>query len=124
MDIIPQNEPLVIDAQVEPSDIDVVTKGLHTRIMFSAYKTRSMPHLTGQVTRVSADVLATKDVQPVHYYKARVEVSSEELARLKSRVNLYPGMPVEVFIETGSRSFIGYLFAPITSSIDRAFKED
>ncbi|PZP84035.1 MAG: HlyD family type I secretion periplasmic adaptor subunit [Azospirillum brasilense] len=124
MDIIPQNEPLVIDAQVQPADIDVVSKGLHTRIVFSAYKTRSMPRLTGEVTRVSADVLATKDIQPVHYYNARVEVSGEELARLKSRIHLYPGMPVEVFIETGSRSFMGYLFAPITSSLERAFKED
>lgn len=124
MDIIPQNERLVIDAQVQPSDIDVVTTGLHTSVVFSAYKTRSMPRLTGEVTRVSADALMTKDVQPVHYYNARVEVSSEELARLKSRIHLYPGMPVEVFIETGSRSFMGYLFAPITSSLARAFKED
>ena len=64
------------------------------------------------------------DIQPVNYYNARVEVSSEELARLKSRIHLYPGMPVEVFIETGSRSFIGYLLAPITGSLERAFKED
>lgn len=124
MDIIPQNDRLVIEAQVQPSDIDVVKTGLHTRIVFSAYTTRSMPRLTGKVTRVSADVLATKDIQPVSYYNARVEVSSEELARLKSRIQLYPGMPVEVFIETGSRSFMGYLFAPITGSLERAFKED
>ncbi len=124
MDIIPQNEALVIEAQVHPADIDVVSTGLHTQVVFSAYKTRSMPRLTGEVTRVSADVLTTKDLQPTQYYKARVEVGSEELSRLKSRIHLYPGMPVEVFIETGSRSFMGYLFAPITSSLDRAFKED
>lgn len=124
MDIIPQNEALVIEAQVQPSDIDVVTTGLHTRIVFSAYKTRSMPRLTGEVTRVSADVMTTQDVQPSQFYKARVEVSSDELSRLKSRIHLYPGMPVEVFIETGSRSFLGYLFSPITASFERAFKED
>lgn len=54
----------------------------------------------------------------------RIEVDSKELARLKSHVRLYPGMPVEAFIETGSRSFLGYLFAPITGSFERAFKED
>lgn len=124
MDIIPQHERLVIEAQVQPADIDVVSTGLHTQVIFSAYKTRSMPRLTGKVTRISADVLTTKDLQPTQYYKARVEVGSEELSRLKSRIHLYPGMPVEVFIETGSRSFMGYLFAPITGSLDRAFKED
>lgn len=124
MDIIPQNERLVIEAQVQPADIDVVTTGLETQIVFSAYKTRSMPRLTGEVTRVSADVLTTEGMQPTQFYKARVEVSSEELSRLTSNVHLYPGMPVEVFIETGSRSFLGYLLAPITSSFDRAFKED
>jgi HlyD family secretion protein len=33
-------------------------------------------------------------------------------------------MPAEVFIRTGTRTFLGYLFAPLTDSLRRAFKED
>ncbi len=124
MDIIPQNEQLEIEVQIQPADIDVVTTGLDTRIIFSAYKTRSMPELSGKVVRVSADVLATEELQPAPYYKARVAVNDEELEDLKNSVRLYPGMPVEVFIVTGSRSFLGYMLAPITGSLDRAFRED
>lgn len=125
MDIIPQNEQLVVQAQVKPSDIDVVKNGLETGVVFSAYKTRNMPRLQGKVTRVSADVASQDEGQQAEaFYKARVEVDSQELAKLSAAVMLYPGMPVEVFIETGSRSFLGYLFAPITASLDKAFKED
>lgn len=124
MDIIPQKEQLIIEAQVSPGDIDVVQAGLETSIMFSAYKTRSMPRLTGKVTQVSADVFADpQGAQPSHY-RVKVQVNEGELDRLDQNVRLYPGMPVEVFINTGSRSFLGYLFAPVTASMHKAFRED
>lgn len=44
-------------------------------------------------------------VQPANYYVARIEVDSAELLNLSTQVKLYPGMPVDVFIHTGSRSF-------------------
>ena len=125
MDIVPQSEQLIVDAQVRPSDIDVVEAGLDTRIVFSAYKTRSMPRLTGKVTQVSADAFSEQQgMQAVSYYRVKVEVDKSELNRLDQKVRLYPGMPVEVFINTGSRSFLGYLFAPITGSLHKAFRED
>lgn len=124
MDIVPQQEKLVVEAQVNPSDIDVVEPGLSTRVSFSAYKTRSLPRLGGKVTHVSADAFTTQEAVPQSYYTARVEVDNEELSRLDEKVKLYPGMPIEVFINTGSRSFLGYLFAPITQSLHRAFRED
>lgn len=126
MDIVPQDEPMIIEAHVSPSDIDVVTDGLPCRISFSAYKTRSMPRLTGKISYVAADISTSAEQgQPAaSFYKAKVEVDSHELARLTTAVKLYPGMPVDVFIETGSRSFLGYMLAPISSSMERAFKED
>jgi hypothetical protein len=57
------------------------------------------------------------------YYMAKVEISEDALESLRERVELYPGMPAEVFIVTGSRTFIAYMFSPILDSFRRAFKE-
>lgn len=125
MDIIPQNELLIIEAEVKPTDIDTVKIGADTQITFSAYKTRRLPKVHGNVTYLSADALTTQNsAQAYSFYKARIEIDAEELARVDSEIRLYPGMPAEVFINTGSRSFLGYIFAPLTDSFNRAFRED
>jgi HlyD family secretion protein len=124
LDIIPQNEELVLEVQVNPMDIDVVNLGLESRIIFSAYKSRNMPQLMGKVTKVSADVVTEQQgMQEASYYKAQVAVNANELQRLAPQIKLYPGMPAEVYIKTGSRSFLGYLFAPLTDGMKKAFKE-
>jgi multidrug efflux pump subunit AcrA (membrane-fusion protein) len=74
---------------------------------------------------VSADAFHEQQGQQNHaYYTARVEVDGDQLRKLDTQVRLYPGMPAEVFIRTGTRTFLGYLFAPLTDSLRRAFKED
>lgn len=125
MDIVPQSDKLVLEVHVQPTDIDVVEIGMSARIVFSAYKSRRMPTLTGKVTQVSADTFNEQQgLQNVSYYTARVEVDNTELAALDAKIKLYPGMPVDVFINTGSRSFFAYMLAPVTDSLQRAFKED
>ena len=44
--------------------------------------------------------------------------------KLKNKIELYPGMPAQVFIITGSRSLVSYLFTPISESAYKAFKEE
>jgi HlyD family secretion protein len=124
LDIIPQTETLVLEVQINPVDIDVVTPGLTSRVVFSAYKARTLPQLTGKVTKVSADILTEQQgMQEASFYKAQVVVDPAELKRLAPSIKLYPGMPAEVYIKTGSRSFLGYLFAPVTDGMKKAFKE-
>lgn len=125
MDIVPQNEELVIEAKISPSDIDVVTNGLQARVVFSAYKSRNLPNLEGIVTRVSADSFTEpQGLQETSYYSAQIKVDSEQMKTLNSHVKLYPGMPVDVYIKTGSRSFVGYMLAPVTDSMHKAFSEE
>ena len=125
MDITPQGDKLITEVQVQPTDIDVVAVGMKARIVLAAYKSRRMPILTGKVTQVSADAFNEQQgIQNVSYYTAKVEVDAKELSSLDKEVKLSPGMPVEVFINTGSRSFFSYMLAPLTDSLNRAFKED
>jgi len=43
---------------------------------------------------------------------------------LQDQIDLYPGMPAEVMIATGERTFFEYLIAPVARSFRRAFRED
>jgi HlyD family secretion protein len=125
MEIIPQDDQLVIEAKVNPTDIDTVHAGLDARVMFTAYKMRSTPKVPGKITQISADSFSDeRNPQASPYYVARIEVDKEFLETMNQHVRLYPGMPAEVMIRTGSRSFLGYLFHPITDSMHRAFREE
>lgn len=122
MDIVPQEDRLIVEARVQPDDIDVVHKGLSAKVMLTPYKSRFLPRLQGDVIHVSADSLV--DEHTGHsYYIARIELHADELAHLAADVQLYPGMPVDVFIVTGRRSFASYLMSPITDSFQKAFRE-
>ena len=119
--VIPQDRPLVITARIAPIHIDEVAVGQPAELVFSAFSARDTPHLTGRVTRVSADALSDPQTGAT-YYTAEVELADGERARLGDRT-LLPGMPVEVFLQTGRRSPLAYLVKPFTDYFTRAFRE-
>lgn len=125
LDVVPQNAQLILEVRVQPGDIDVVKPDLNARVLLSAYKARRMPVLMGKVTQVSADAFTEQQgAQLVSYYTAKVEVPQSEIHASGMPINLTPGMPADVYIRTGSRTFIGYLMAPITDSMEQAFREE
>lgn len=123
LEIIPQDEELIVEVRVNPQDIDVVTIGLDSKVRLSAYKNKAVPMLAGKVTNVSAD--SFEDQQSgLSFFVARIKINDKQLSKLTHNVRLYPGMPVESYIVTGSRTFLKYLFDPITISMRRAFREE
>ncbi len=122
MDIIPKDDALIVEAMVQPQDIDVVRDGLEASVRLSAYKARFVPPIKGRVANISADRF--DDLQRgTSYYKARVVVDSDELSHLDN-VELYPGMPTDVLIVTGERTLLQYLFSPIRDSFSKSFREE
>ena len=119
--VIPQDRPLVITARIAPIHIDEVTVGQAAELVFPAFSARDTPHLTGRVTLVSADALSDPQ-SGATYYTAELELAEGERARLGDRV-LVPGMPVEVFLQTGRRTPLAYLVKPFTDYFAHAFRE-
>ncbi|NHB76336.1 HlyD family type I secretion periplasmic adaptor subunit [Rhodobacter calidifons] len=119
--VIPQDRPLVITARIAPIHIDEVAVGQTAELVFPAFSARDTPHLKGRVTLVSADAL-TDPQTGVTYYRAELQLDEGEQARLGDRV-LLPGMPVEVFLQTGRRTPLAYLVKPFTDYFVRAFRE-
>jgi len=122
LDIVPEDDTLVIEAQVTPNDIDVVYAGLPAQVRLTAFKQRNTPMLDGKLTRVSADSF-TDERSGASYFLARVAIDAAELKKLDGR-ELYPGMGAEVMIKTGKRTTMDYILAPLTDSLRQAFRED
>lgn len=121
MDIVPNNDELIVEARVSLQDIDVVMRGLRATVRLTAFGARSVPPVTGVVETISADRFDDERTGEA-YYKARIKIDKEQLDLLED-VTLTPGMPADVLIVTGSRTFLSYLFKPITESMNKAFRE-
>ncbi|MFM7446256.1 MAG: HlyD family type I secretion periplasmic adaptor subunit [Tabrizicola sp.] len=119
--IIPQGGLLVISAQIPPIHIDEVTVGQPADLVFPAFSARDTPHLRGRVTLVSEDALRDNRTG-APYFTVRLQLEAGEAARLGDRA-LLPGMPVEVFLQTGARTPLAYLIKPFTDYFDHAFRE-
>lgn len=123
MDLVPRDDMLMVEVRIQPQDIDVVHPGLKAKVRLSAYRSRMIPRLDGKVEYVSADRFVDEKAQ-MAYYLGRVRIDEEEMKKLAGKVELYPGMPAEVFIVTGSRTLLEYLGAPLIQSFQRSLIED
>jgi HlyD family secretion protein len=120
--VVPQDRPLIINAQVEPTDIDKIYVGQEVTLRFSALDQRTTPELVGQVMQISADAFQDDNTQR-SYYRAEIALSEGQRERLPQDVTLIPGMPVEAFIRTADRTPLAYLTKPLTDYFAKAFRE-
>ncbi|HJV84322.1 MAG TPA: HlyD family type I secretion periplasmic adaptor subunit [Noviherbaspirillum sp.] len=115
MDIVPSDDPFIIEGMVPVNLIDKVHAGLQVELNFAAFNRNKTPQIPGVVKQVSADRLVDEK-SGMPYYKMQAQVTPEG-KKLLANLRVRPGMPVEVFIKTGERTMMSYLFKPM---IDRA----
>lgn len=120
LEIVPENEPLLVEMRVSPRDIDSIAVGSKTQIRLTAYNQRSRLPLDGTVTYIAADQ-SVDEKSNTAYFVARAKIESRSLAT-DSEVRLYPGMPAEVLIVHKPRRAIDYLLSPVAESFNRAFR--
>lgn len=120
--IIPSKDELIVEARLEPKDIDQVREGQTSSIRLSSFNQRKTPELTGTVSHVSADLMRD-DKRQRTFYKVRIRFDAGEIDRLEGK-ELIPGMPADVFIQTGSKTALSYLIEPLTDQLGRAFREE
>jgi protease secretion system membrane fusion protein len=124
MDIVPSDDPMVVEGQLPVHLIDRVHAGLKTEIIFSAFNANKTPHIPGVVEQVAADrTVEERTGQP--YYKVRVKVSPEG-AKLVAQhhLNIRSGMPAELFVKTGERTMMNYLLKPVMDRAKSALSEE
>ncbi|MDS9466286.1 HlyD family type I secretion periplasmic adaptor subunit [Paracoccus sp. MBLB3053] len=119
--IIPQDRPLVVAARIATINIDEVQPGQEVMLRFSSFSSRTTPEIDGVLSRISPDTLIDETTH-TPYYRAEVTIPPDQIARLDG-LALIPGMPVEVYVQTGERSPIAYILKPLSDYFSRAFRE-
>ena len=122
MEIVPQGEPLLVEARVPVELADKVHAGLPVELMFSAFSQSTTPRVAGEVTLVSADRQVDQRTDEP-YYTLRAQVSEAGLKQLAG-LQIRPGMPVEAFVRTGERSLLNYVFKPLLDRTHMALVEE
>jgi HlyD family type I secretion membrane fusion protein len=118
MEIVPRDEPLVVEVQVQPQDIDRVYLGMPAEVRFTAFSTRATPIYSARVSRISADRMTDPNRQRA-YYLAQVEIDRS----ITGSLTLQPGMPAEVYLVAGERTPLDYLLKPLREQIQRGMTE-
>lgn len=120
VEIVPQDDNLVFNGLVLPSDIDRVAVGQSARVRLSAFNQATTPELDGKVSFVSADPV-TDEATGARLFRVRV-VLDKNTAELTDGLQLVSGMPAELFIETGNRSMLSFVTKPLVDQFARAFR--
>lgn len=122
MDIVPEDHQLVIEARLAPHLIDKVTPGLPVDLIFSAFNQNTTPKIPGEVTIISADrLIDERTTEP--YYQVLINIKDYTLLA-DNKNKLKAGMPVDVFIKTGDRSLLNYLFKPVLDRLHTSLTEE
>ncbi|WP_017905887.1 HlyD family type I secretion periplasmic adaptor subunit [Pseudomonas asplenii] len=122
VEIVPQGERLEVEGRLPVHLVDKVGTALPVDILFTAFNQNRTPRVSGAVSLISADqLLDEKSGTP--YYVLRSSVSDRALEKLNGLV-IKPGMPAEMFVRTGERSLLNYLFKPLMDRAGSALTEE
>jgi HlyD family type I secretion membrane fusion protein len=124
LEIAPAEDRLVVEISIQPQDIDVVGLGQRAEVRLTAFRQRVVPQLQGHVVYVAGDAVAGERNAPPAY-RVHVAIDPEQLDKLRRATGVAPtpGMPAEVLIFAGERTFLDYMVRPLLDSFRRAFRE-
>ncbi|MEP6021426.1 MAG: HlyD family type I secretion periplasmic adaptor subunit [Paracoccaceae bacterium] len=121
LDIVPLDQPLVVEARVNTADIEKLFVGQSSRVRLSAFDQGEVPEATGRIIDISADSLEDERTGQF-YYIAQVKLDSEQTEQIAA-LDLVPGMPADLFVNTGERTALSYLAQPLSERLARTFIE-
>lgn len=122
LEIVPEDEGLVINAQVSPMDIDRVAPGMRAEVRFSAFKMNETPVVHGSISEVSADRLIDENTREP-YFLAQVVIPEPDIPE-EIRGRIVPGMSADIIFPTGERTVLQYVISPIQQALAQAMKEE
>jgi len=132
LELLPVGDERIIEAHVNPKDISHVSVGQEALVRLSALNQRITPMVGASVIYVSADALAEQEVKTETrpdsdtrrgFYVVRVRLDQDDVLRRMPEFIPTPGMPADVYIKTGERTFFEYIMKPVLDSFSRAFRE-
>jgi HlyD family type I secretion membrane fusion protein len=121
LEIAPAQAQLVVAARVATLDVHDLLVGQTAEVRFVALDIRQMPSIFGEIRSISGDRIVEQSTN-TEYFLAQIVVTPEEMKKLGQQ-RVHPGMPAEVVVPTGSRTFMDYLLRPLTDAMTRGLNE-
>lgn len=125
MEIVPEDDDLLIEAKVKPTDIAFIRPGLHANVKIDAYDFSIYGSLNGKLTYISADTL-TEDLKQGEqaYYRVQVKAINKRFsARPNELLEIQPGMTATVEIITGKNTVLKYIIKPVIKTMSESLGE-
>ena len=123
LQVVPDGSRLVVEARVNSLDRDSVEVGLPVRARLSGLSARMVPEINGTLEWISADAFQDED-SGLSFYSSRIGFEPVELEKVVGfETGFQPGVPVQVTILAGKRTYLDYLVQPLKTSLGRAMKE-
>jgi hemolysin D len=138
---VPDHGGLVVEATVENRDVGFVLPGQAAKVKVETFNFTRYGLLDGSVTSLSHDVVdepapkpeakrgdgkpSDSDADRPHEagYVARIALDRDWMETENGRIQLGPGMAVDVEIHTGRRSIISYLLSPLATKVQESLHE-
>lgn len=111
MIIVPDDQPLEVEAWLANKDIGFVAAGQATEIKVEAFPFTKYGTLHGEVVHVSSDAVADEKLGLLYKTKVRLDKTIIDVG--DKHINLSPGMAVTAEIKTGTRKLIEYVLSPV-----------
>jgi HlyD family type I secretion membrane fusion protein len=122
LEVVPQREKLVIDARIDPQDIEHVAVGGAAEVRLISADARRAPLLPAKITFVSADRV-TQPETGKSWFDVTVEVDERALRERQPATRLQAGMAAELYVTTGERTLLEYLAKPLRTFLLHAVRE-
>ncbi len=119
--VVPLDEDVVAEVQVQPKDIGHVNVGDEAELKISTYDPNIYGVVKGTVEKLSATTFQKENGEP--YYKATIKIDKNHVGSGKTKKLILPGMVVQADIITGAKSLVRYLLKPVYRSLNAAFTE-
>lgn len=121
VEIVPNDDKLLVEAKIRPSDIAFLYPGLKAVVKLTAYDYAIYGGLDGKVVHISADTIT--DNRQEEFYLVRVMTEKNYLGTEDNKKEMIAGMTAQVDIITGKKTIMQYLMKPILRAKSNALRE-
>jgi len=121
VELVPSDDTLLVEAEVQPADIAFLYPGQPARVKLTAYDYSRYGSLDGHVEKISADAIMNEQKQ--YTYIIQIRTAKNTLPSTDGALPILPGMVAEVDILNGKKSILRYLMNPVLKLKDNAFRE-
>ena len=121
VELVPLDDRLVVEVQLNPKDVGFVSVGQEANVRFTAYDYAQFGGVSGTVDTISATTVLNPNGTP--YYEVVLSLAKPFVGENPRRNLILPGMVVQADIRTGERTLFQYLTKPINRALQLGLVE-